>query len=181
MMIWYDVIICLCACRAVWTRRAWNLALYLFFSPFSPYAFSPLSYMILLSPPGFSVNFSTIYLQYSSFSPSSITSIMNLGLWSVWGPKLLLTVASPTGCSHGAPNASLEYWINPTTTSVLPNQHRHYFLTITLHGGLGLWRMDGLWICCVVSEGRDNRYRQVEHLRLFYAIPFWLQSLPSQL
>lgn len=129
----------------------------------------------------FSLNFSTIYLQYSSFSPSSITSIMNLGLWSVWGSKLLLTVASPTGCSHGAPNASLEYWINPTTTSVLSNQHRHYFLTITLHGGLVLWRMDGLWICCVVSEGRDNRHRQVEHLRLFYAIPFWLQSLPSQL
>lgn len=98
----------------------------------------------------FSLNFSTIYLQYSSFSPSSITSIMNLGLWSVWGSKLLLTVASPTGCSHGAPNASLEYWINPTTTSVLSNQHRHYFRTITLHGGPGAledgWALNLL--CC---------------------------------
>lgn len=129
------------------------------FASFSPFAFSPLSYMILLSPLGFSLNFSTIYLQYSSFSPSSITSIMNLGLWSVWGSKLLLTVASPTGCSHGAPNASLEYWINPTTTSVLSNQHRHYFLLLCT----GAWCSGGwmgfesvvLWVKVeIISTGR---------------------------
>lgn len=181
MMIWYDVIICLCACRAVWHEEHYIFS-FLFFSPCSH-----LSVLLL------SLHFHTWFFYHLSLLAKFLHYLPAVFFFffllhhihnefgSVWGSKLLLTVASPTGCSHGAPNASLEYWINPTTTSVLSNQHRHYFLTITLHGGLVLWRMDGLWICCVVSEGRDNRHRQVEHLRLFYAIPFWLQSLPSQL
>lgn len=49
---------------------------------------SPPSNLTLLSPLGFSVNSSTIFLQYSSLS------IPHLGanefwMWSVWGPKLL--------------------------------------------------------------------------------------------
>lgn len=152
-MIWDDVIICMCAYNAGWT---WI-------------------YSCLL-------NCLSIYLHYSFLSPSSFISIMNLGLWSVWGPKLLPPAASPTGGSHGAPNTSLEYWINPTTTSVLPNQHRHYFLAITLNGGgPGLWE-DGWALNLLCSEWRyrKKRHRQVEHLRLFDTSPFPLQNLPSR-
>ncbi len=96
------------------------------------------------------LNPSTIYLQYSPLSPSSILVLMSSGCGRCGVQSLSLTAASPAGCSHGAPNASLEYWINPKTTSVLPDQQHYCYLAITLHGVSGL-RQDG-WalnlLCC---------------------------------
>lgn len=97
-----------------------------------------------------SLNPPTFYLQYSSLSPSSILVLMSSGCGRCGVQSLSLTAASPAGCSHGAPNASLEYWINPRTTSVLPDQQHYYYLAITLYGVSGL-RQDG-WalnlLCC---------------------------------
>lgn len=102
----------------------------------------PPPYPTLLSSLGLLLNSSTIYLQYSYLFPSSILVLMSSGCGRCGVQSFSFTAASPAGCSHSAPNASLEYWINPRTTSVLPDQQHYYYLAITLHGVSGL-RQDG--------------------------------------
>lgn len=110
----------------------------------------PTSISDSLSPPGLSLNPSTIYLRHSSLSSSSILVLMSSGSGRCGVQSFSLTASSPAVHFHGAPNASLEYWINPGTTSVLPDQQHYYYLAITLHGVSGLhqdgWALNML--CC---------------------------------
>lgn len=101
---------------------------------------------------GLSRNSSTLYLQYSSLFPSSTLVLMSSGCGRCGVQSLSLTAAPPAGCSHGAPNASLEYWISPRTTSVLPDQQHYSFRALSLHGVSGL-RQDG-WALKVLCCGR---------------------------
>lgn len=61
------------------------------------------------------------------------------------------TATSPAGCSHGAPNASPEYWMKLRTTSTLPDQQWYCYLAIALQVVSWLWQ-DGwalnllLWV-----------------------------------
>lgn len=121
----------------------------------------------------------TQFLQFSSLSPSSTPVLMSSRCGRCGVQSFSLTAASPAGFSHGAPNASLEYWINPRTSSVLPDQQHYYYLAITPHGVRGL-RQDGwaLNMLSVVGEGRDNRHGWVECLKLFDSIPCDYETFP---
>lgn len=88
-----------------------------------PSIVSPPPCLTLSTPLGLSLNCSTIYLQYLSLSPSSILLLISSGCGRCGVQSFSLTAASPAGCSHSAPNASLEYWIHPRTTSALPEQY----------------------------------------------------------
>lgn len=91
-------------------------------------------------------------LVFLVFLPSSSTAGANES-WtlSAWGPN---PAPSPAGRSRGAPNASLEYWMNPGTTSTLPDRRRYRCLAIALRVVPGL-RRDG-WalnpLCCGAQE-----------------------------
>lgn len=67
------------------------------------------------------------------------------------------TATFQAGHSHGAPNASLEYWMNLRTTSMLPDQQRYRYLAIALQVVSCSVRMDGLWIFRVVVAGTNSR------------------------
>lgn len=93
-------------------------------------------------------------------------------MWSVWGPKLL-----PYWC--------LSSWVLPRCTKCLPcilNKPQDHlcaswsvallFLSYySAWGPPGCGWMDGLWIGCVVGEGRNNRHGWVERLKLVDDIP----------
>lgn len=95
-----------------------------------------LSLFFFLSP-GLSLN-SSILLQYSSAPPSTILALMSSGCGRCGVQSLSVTATSPARCSHSAPNASREYWMNPRTTSVLPDQQHCCYLAITPHAVSGL-------------------------------------------